>query len=178
MTKSIWGWGGIKFVYGLRSVEFLTSFCDLGFTPVKIARELTDGTLYEKLRGFRANLTVDMLNYDDGDSDKIVTFISMINDSMAANEPIVIYPKYETPDTGQNWSGTFRIDSDIAFEDVVKNVFVGQRSQLRFIGNALIPTMPDNTSDTDQVLRKHGVATDTYRVYDSADSTTFRKSEG
>jgi hypothetical protein len=178
MTKAIWGWGGLKLVYSTKNVEFTTAFVRLEFEPELVSAKLTNGNLYQKLKGWRAYLSCEIMNYDDGDSAKIVTLISMLNDSLAANGSLTIYPKYETPDTGQNWNGTFRLDSRIGFDDIAKNVFAGQSTKLDFIGSALISTLPDNTSDTDQVLRKHGVAIDTYRVYDSTDSTSYRKAEG
>jgi len=176
-TKSIWGWGGVRFVYDTSDVTFLTSFVNLVFEPVKQVIELSDGTIYEKQRGWRARLSVDLLNYDTGDSDKVITLIGIINSSVTAQAGITIYPKYETPDLGQNWSGQFRLASSIGFDDVVKNMFAGQSAQLDFVGSVIIPTLPDNASDTELTYRTYDSAsTADLRVYDSVDTDNIRKS--
>jgi len=178
MTKAIWGWGGLKFVYSTKNVEFTTAFVRIEFEPELVDKMLTNGTLYQKLKGWRAYLSCEIMNYDDGDSAKIVTLISMLNDSLSANQPLVIYPKYETPDTGQNWNGTFRLDSKIGFDEIAKNTFAGQSTKLDFIGSALLNSMPDNVSTPDLVVRSYNGTTGDYiRKYDSS-SDYIRKSEG
>lgn len=176
MTKAIWGWGGFKVVYGTETVTFDTAFSTLGFEKETISKRLIDGQIYEKLRGFRAYLNAEIFNYDDGDSTKIQTLISIINNSMADNSPIIITPKYDAAYT--SWTGTFRLDSKLQFEDIAKNIFAGQSIKLDFIGAVLLPSMPDNVSNPDEVLRTYD-STDTtnLRVYDSSDSTAYRKAE-
>ena len=177
-TKSIWGWGGCRFVYGSQDVTFLTSFVKLGFEPDLLKKRLLNGDLYEKLKGYRAYFSINLLNYDAGDSDKVITLISIINNAQTANLPITIYPKYETPDLGQNWSGTFRLSSNIAFDDITKNVFAGQSAQLDFTGNSLLNSIPDNASDTGLRYRCYDSEDLTsFRVYDSTDATAKRKAQ-
>jgi len=175
MTNSIWGWGGVRFVYGALDVTFSTSFVKLDFDPVMLRSMLADYTYSDKLKGFRALLSVDLLNYDDGDSAKVITLIGIINNSLADNAAITVYPKYGgVSDTG--WSGTFRYDGKMGFDDLAKNVFIGQSAQLDFIGAALVDTIPDNASSPTQVLRVHnGADLTSYRVYDASDSQ--RKTE-
>lgn len=177
-TKSIWGWGGIRFTYGSQDVTFSTSFIDMEFDPVKITLEMQDGTLYDKQRGFRARLNADLVNYDDGDSEKMQTLLSMINNAAGESQPLTIYPKYETPDLGQNWSGLFNLSSKISFEDIARNTFIGQDCKLSFIGAVIIPTMPTNVSDTELAFRSYDSTDPTaLRLYDSTDVTALRKSQ-
>lgn len=159
-TKSIWGWGGIRFVQNGKDVTLNTSFGMLRFDPVKKSLEFQDGSERDKQRGWRAYLNVDLVNYDDGDSDKVVTLISILN----TGGNILIYPKYETPDLGQNWSAQFKLDSSVSLDDIAQNLFVGQTARLAFKGTVLLSSIPDNTSDTEL----------TYRCYDSEDNTSIR----
>lgn len=142
-VKTLWGWGGVR----IQSIEFATAFGTVEMQPEFVRNTTVYGKHIQHFKGWRA--VIDCTLHNDGSDAQILALRQLVNaiDTYSAqNTAMTIQPRYSSTDYGSN-SAYFLcfLDSSIKPEDIAK-VNVGQSLKLKFIGESLLPTLPDNYS--------------------------------
>ena len=119
MAEMLWGFGGVKFVYGTTEMELPHCAGKLGFQELKNTWRTKSGNLKVQHKGFIPIITITMWNLGTWGASvfNMASLIQMLN--AAKTDGIMIYPRYEY----DNDLGYLCIlNSDISPEDFSQNV--------------------------------------------------------
>lgn len=143
MAEMLWGFGGVKFVYGTTEMELPHCAGKLGFQELKNTWRTKSGNLIVQHKGFIPviNITMWNLGIDGINASNMSSLIQMLN--AAKTEGIMIYPRYEY---GNDLGYLCILNSDINPEDFSQNISAGQTLELSFIGKQKIDNMPTYTT--------------------------------
>ena len=143
MAEMLWGFGGVKLVYGTTEMELPHCYGKLGFQELKNTWRTKSGNLKVQHKGFIPVINITMWNLGTWGAGafNMSSLIQMLN--AAKTEGIMVYPRYEySNDLGY----LCILNSDISPEDFSQNVAAGQTLELSFIGKQKIDNMPTYTT--------------------------------
>jgi len=159
---TVWDFGGVKFYWDLpgsgwtsAAVDFYGSDANhsvadgvFKYVPQYLQDTNVDHDIVSKFLGYRAELTIELLNIKANDGSAIANFFAALN---------VYYDTYElgakvnvdTTGDGGVWVENLMLTSDISMINI-NRLEIGQRLTLKFVAKELTQSIPTITSNSTQ----------------------------
>lgn len=129
---TVWGFGGVRFVYGQTDVEFTGAHGDIFFIPIQETIKNDDDDIISRLHGYNVEIeTMYLYNLATDDYQKYQDLADILTQMVSsdAQNTVTIYPKYN--DSYGNLSYECILDSDINLKDIAR-VEAGQVINLKW----------------------------------------------
>lgn len=140
--KSIYGFGGVTFIYVDNPVVFdlINGKGEIEFVPEFWRKETLNRKVLKKLIGYRVNITIKLKNITAEDYQTFGDMINLLNQAIANDDTVSIYPRAD-------WNSMYNLvfecflNSKIKFDDKAI-IEAGQGLELEFESKELISSIP------------------------------------
>jgi len=146
--RTVWGFG--VFQIGTDSTNYATFANTQG--QIRFIEEFNEyttisGSFRRISKGWRPEISVNILNVCDTDWQNLVEMLDHINQTKATNLPLWVQPRYDTDSDAETLAYNCELVSDVALEDIASTE-VGQSISLQFRGRERVTSLPTNTSNS------------------------------
>jgi len=140
--KSVWGFGGVKFTLGQKTVtfDFLHNKGEIEFEPELFEKRTFNKKNLVRLIGWDAVITVKLSNYKPDDYLSFFSLFDIINESYRTNTPFTIQPRFAAG-VYYTLAITCYFKGKIKPEDI-ERYECGQELELKFYSVYQIPELP------------------------------------
>ena len=163
--KTVWGFGGVRFVYGTIDVEFSGAHGDIIFKPIIETLINDEDSIVTRLHGYNVEIeTSGIYNLTTDSYGDYIDFIDILSQLISSDSQntVLVYPKYNS--SYSNLSYSCILDSDVSLKDIAR-VEAGQVLNLKWKAVSKVESIP-SLIHTDALTYWDG--TDTY--WDGADT--------